>query len=478
MPDTLPRTSGEIDSSSRAAVAASYSAGALVVLGLALALLAIPIQVSDSFGNMLKLSTPWRQFVVQEFTQPSYLRPLLWMQLKAVYELSGGHYYAWFRGVHVVQVALLVALFLHLVRPRTWRDAAAVPLGLAVLVGHHAFTGTVNEAFPINTFLAVAISCLAAAALSLGRERPANSALAVILFVYAALLVESGLLVVVVFAVAAATGARGVPRAGLVAVAVALAGYFALRFAVLDVGTPSLTERSSGFGFSVLDPPELVQRFSDRRLFFYAYNVVASALSVVFGEPRGGVFRLTDGFRLGAPYPSLLATAVATTAASALIAVFAWRRLPAWRAWQFTRDDRLVLLFLVLLPANAVISFPYTKDVIMSPAGVFMALAAWVAARHVLVPAAGFHGRSVTLAACLLLSIAWSARLLSLHVELRVAQHKVREEWAYVDDWIALQRLDVSAPGARALQETLRNDALERRRPAGELAWARRRILY
>jgi hypothetical protein len=228
----------------------------------------------------------------------------------------------------------------------------------------------------------------------------------------------------------------------------------------------------------VLDPPELVRRFSDRRGFFYAYNVVASALSVVFGEPRGGVFRLTDGFRLGAPYPSLLATAVATTAASALIAVSAWRRLPAWRTWQFTRDDRLVLLFLVLLPANAVISFPYTKDVIMSPAGVFMALAACVAARQELVPAAGGRRRVVALAACLLLSIAWSARLLSLHVELRVAQHKVREEWAYVDDWIALQRLDVSAPRARGLQETLRNDALLERQPAGELTWARRRLLY
>ena len=109
-------TGGEIDGPSRAAVAAAYGAGALVVLGLALALLAIPIQVSDSFGNMLKLSTPWPQFVVQEFTQPSYLRPFLWMQLKAVHDVSGGHYYAWFRGVHVLQVVVLVGLFLHLVR--------------------------------------------------------------------------------------------------------------------------------------------------------------------------------------------------------------------------------------------------------------------------------------------------------------------------------------------------------------------------
>ena len=148
-------------------------------LGLALALLAIPIQVSDSFGNMLKLSTPWPAFAIQEFTQPSYLRPFLWMQLKAVHDLSGGHYYAWFRGFHVVQVVVLAGLYLHLVRPRSWRDAAAVPLGLAVLVGHHAFTGTVTEAFPINTFLTVVICCFAAAALALGRSAAGNCVLAV-----------------------------------------------------------------------------------------------------------------------------------------------------------------------------------------------------------------------------------------------------------------------------------------------------------
>lgn len=463
---------------SRAAVAAAYGAGALVILGLALALLAIPIQVSDSFGNMLKLSTPWPQFVVQEFTQPSYLRPLLWVQLKAVYDLSGGHYFWWFRGFHVIQVVVLVWLYLHLVRPRTWRDTAAVPLGLAMLVGHHAFAGTVNEAFPINTFLTIVISCLAAAALALGTPRRGNAVLAVALALYAALTIESGLLVFVVFAVAAITGARGVSRPGLVALAVTLVGYFALRFAVLDVGTPSLSERSSGFGFSVLDPPELTRRFTDHRFAFYAYNVAASALSVVFGEPRGGVFRLIDGLRLGAPYPSLLATAVASTAASALIGAFAWRRLGAWRARQFTHDDRLVLLFLALLPANAAISFPYTKDVIMSPAAAFMALAACVAARDLLLPHPAGVRRGLALAACALLSVAWSIRLLSLHVEMRVAQHKVREEWAYVDDWIALQRLDISGPGARALKDALRDDALLLRSPAGELEWARRRLLY
>jgi hypothetical protein len=457
-------------------VLAAYAVGALVALGLALALLAIPVQVSDSFGNMLKLSTPWGPFVVQEFTQPSYLRPFLWMQLKAVHDLSGGDYYLWFRGVHVLQVVLLVALFLHLARPRAWRDTAAAALGLAVLVGHHTFTGTVNEAFPINTFMTIVICCFAAAALALGPPRRGNSLLAVVLFTFAALSVESGLLVFVVFAAAALTGARGLPRAGLVAVCLALAGYFALRFAILDVGTPSLSERASGFGFSVLDPPELARRFSDRRLLFYAYNVMSAALSTLFAEPRGGVFRLTDGMRLGAPYPAILVTAMATTAATIAIAAFAWSRRRAWRARTFTHEDRLVLLFLAVLAANATISFPYAKDVVMSPAGAFMALAVYAAVRGVLLSPGARP--MLAIAACALLSAGWSIRLLSLHVELRVAQHQVRDEWALVDDWIALQRLDVTGPRARALRDALREDALIARPAAGELAWARRRIFY
>jgi hypothetical protein len=463
---------------SRATVLGVYAIGTLVAAGVALALLGIPIQVSDSFGNMLKLSGPWTPFIVQEFTQPSYLRPLLWLQLKAVHDLSGGHYFAWFRGFHVLQVAVLVALYLHLARPRSWRDASAAALGLAVLVGHHTFTGAVTEAFPINTFLTVVLCCFAAVALVLGSPRRGNAALAVALFVYAALTLESGLLVFVVFAAGALTGARGLPRGGLVAVCLVLVGYFVLRFAVLDVGTPSLSERSSGFGFSVLDPPDLTRRFSEQRLTFYAYNVTASLLSVLFGEPRSGVFRLTDGIRLGAPYPSIAATAAATTAASILIAAYGWRRRAAWLAFDFTREDRLVLLFVAVAVANAAISFPYAKDVIMSPAGAFMALAVYAAARELLLPDAASARRLLPLAWCALLSIVWSIRLASLHVELRVAQHQVRHEWAYVDDWIALQRLDVSGARARALRDHLRNDALVARPSPGELEWARRRLFY
>ena len=65
-------------------------------------------------------------------------------------------------------------------------------------------------------------------------------------------------------------------------------------------------------------------------------------------------------------------------------AVFVWRRRDAWLARRFERDDQLVALFVMILAANAVISYPYTKDVIMSPAGAFFAVAGFAAVRNVL----------------------------------------------------------------------------------------------
>jgi hypothetical protein len=464
----------------RSAVVAAYLFGALLVLGVGLFLLAIPIQVSDSFGNMLKLSLPWREMAVNEFTQPSYLRPFLWFELKAIHDLSGGQYYAWFRGTHVLQVLLLVVLYLHLIRPRTWLDAALVPLGLAVLVGHHTFAGTVNEAFPINTFLTVLLYCFAAAALSLGEYRRWHDPVVVLLLAVSALTVESGLLVWVIVVGGALVGARGISRAGLAALTVTLLGYFALRFLVLDTGAPSLSERASGYGFSVLEPHELAARFGNAPLPFYLYNVATSFMSVLFGEPRAGVFRLTDGVRLGGPYPAVLVAAAASTSATVLVAVYALQRRAAWLRRTFTRDDRLVLVFLMVLAANAVISYPYTKDVIMSPAGAFFALAVFAAARGVM-SSLSLPGRlrpALAIAYCAILGIAWSLRVLSVPVELWVAARNVRNDWAYVHDWVEQQRIDVSAGSAQELLETLRTDALLIRPPAPELEWARRSLLY
>jgi hypothetical protein len=241
----------------------AYGYGLVVALTLGHFLLGLPIQLSDSFGQMLKLPGPWLDLLYGEFTQRGYMRPLMWGELKLVYDLSGGNYFVWFRGAHAVEAAVAVLLYVRLVRPRTYLDLSALPLGLAVLVGLHTFQGTVREAFPLNHFLTVVIYTLLAANLVFTRHRWWTDALAILLFIVSALTLESGLLVWVILVGGMLAGGTGISRAGAGVLSALLVGYFILRFPVLGVGAPDLMERSSGFGFRILDPPELVERYPE-----------------------------------------------------------------------------------------------------------------------------------------------------------------------------------------------------------------------
>jgi hypothetical protein len=433
-------------------------------VGLALGhfLLGLPIQFSDSFGQMLKLSASWTDLLQAEFTQRGFMRPLDWGLMKLVYDLSGGSYFAWFRGAHLLQVVTLSILFVALVRPRTLQDIALLPLGFAVLIGVHTFQGSIREAFPINHFLQVLLFCLAAAVVVLRPYSRWNDLAASVLFVASALTLESGLLVWVILLGGIVVGAQGVSRAGIGVVSGLLIGYFLLRFPILDVGSPGLMERSSGFGFGMLEPPELLERFGANPLPFYAYNVVSSILSVLASEPQGGVFRFTRRVIEGDLGLANLVGPLASVAASSLIAVFVWRRRQAWIARQFTRDDQLVALFAIVLCANAIISFPYVKDVVMSPAGAFFAVAVFVAARDAIgrLPLNSAAPRPILFVAFFaILGTAWAIRLAGAHLDLRAAAHAERTEWVYVEYSEEPSRTGLTGTEAELFRR-LRNDAI------------------
>ena len=235
---------------------AAYLYGLLVSLVLGYFLFGLVVQVSDSFGNLLAVQEQTLGALLEsQFTQRGYLRPFLWAQIKIAYELADGDYYLWFRGIHAAQVAVLIVLCIRLMRPVTRGDAALVPLALAALVGSHTFAPTVREAFPINTFLTIVICGAAAANMSLAASsRWWRDAAAVLLFAFAALTVESGLLVWVVGAAAWLAGARGVSRGAMLVMTGCLLGYLVLRFWVLGVGAPGLAERSAVIGFTPLEP--------------------------------------------------------------------------------------------------------------------------------------------------------------------------------------------------------------------------------
>ena len=439
----------------------AYGYGLLVTAVLGYFLVGLTIQVSDSFGNLLAVQEPTLgQVLRDQLSQRGYLRPLLWGQIKAVYELSGGDYFLWFRGIHVLQVAALIALCVHVMRPRDVLDAAVVPLSLAVVVGAHTFMPLVREAFPINSFLTIAIACVAALALA-QRAQPRwyVDAFAVALLAGSILTVESGVLVWVVSVAAYVVGMRGVSRTALIAMTVAVVAYMLVRMLVLDVGSPSLSERASGFGFSTLEPADLVRRFDGRAWVFYLYNIVSSIATVLFAEPKGGVWRFVWELTTGTLHPWTVVSVMSSTAATVLIAWFVWSRRAAIRRWDLDGADRLVMVFAGVLLANAVISFPYTKNVIMSPSGVFLGLAVYAASRAWLQAIPRRH-TAITVVLFTVLTCGWAFRVAGNHYNLRRTAAEQRAEWVTVDSWLDRQHIALRGADARALHDTLRRDAL------------------
>jgi len=416
--------------------AAIYGCAVVMALSVGYFVATSPLQINDCIDNMLELQRQTlSELLVNQLHQQGYLRPMLWAALKVPFDLANGHYFAMFKAIHVLQLVTLAVLFVRLLGVGSVTSVLAVPLGLTLLFGNHTVGQTAMEGFPINTFLTVMICCLATASLAFGKPSIWRDAAAVVLFLFAALTVETGLLVWVIVAAAWIGGCRGASNRMLVATSVALLGYFVFRFGVLEAGMPSLLERSSGFGFRMLEHGEVAARFGDRPLIFYAYNVVAHTLTVLFAEPRHGVFVLTRDLLAGALRPREVIAVVGATGATLLIAGYAIARAGHWRRREINDHDRLILIFVAVLCGNAAIGHPYAKAPIVSVAGVFHALAATVAASYAL---AALARASIVRPAVIGLTIALTLlsgvstiRFAALHFRLYERAWTNKNDWAH-----------------------------------------------
>src|SRR5689334_13637573 len=182
-------------------------------------LLGIPVQLSDSFTEFTAMHGRglW-EVISAEFYNGAYFRPFRRALIKIVYDLSGGHYYIAFRGFQALELLLLLVLVVRMLRVRTAAALAAVPLGLAVLVGMHTFAGAVREGLPINHFLTILICCAGAVNIAQAERTRLTDVAAVALMLVSMLTIESGLLVWAIFVACFVTGERGVSRAGVIAV--------------------------------------------------------------------------------------------------------------------------------------------------------------------------------------------------------------------------------------------------------------------
>lgn len=434
-----------------------------LVFGLSLSydLTRIPVQVSDSLGELLDAQAA--PSIAAEFSRSmgnaAYLRPLRIAQIKAVFDASGGRYTLAFRSVHVVLLLLAILLFTRSLRVTTGRDLAAAAFALTVFTGLHTFIGTLREAFPINHFLEMVVFSLIVLNLAQGRHHWLADIAAAVTFVVAALVLESGLLVWVVVAAAWLSGMRGISWRGVAVTTVLLCGYLFARFVWFSTGLPALDERGSGYLLQVLERDELQERFSSNPMPFYAYNVASSFLSVLFAEPRAGVWIAVRDWLAGERRPWVWLAIGTSTVTTVLIAA------GAWQAWRRRRDgvdeaDRLFFIFAGVLSANAVLSYPYTKDEIVSVAGAFYALAAYAAVRRLLAWAEIRPRRllvGVLGVVLFITSVGWTMRSAGLHHALRASAFKTR------NDWVAVPAQPIDTPAARALIRQLRQDALDTR---------------
>ena len=444
----------------------AWVAASLMAAAVSFSLLRIPIQVPDSLVVMLQAQAAPSAALSNFIGEQGFLRPVYMSQTRLLLDAAGGeHYFLIFRGFHVALVAALFALFVLATRVRTRSDFAAFAFALVVLTGHHTFRGNVWESYPVNHYLEIAIFCLGALVLSQSRGGWWTDLLAPVLFLLASLTLESGLIVWVVFLVARLAGLRGVSWRGVAIVTIAMAAYFYLRFAYLGSGTPELDDRAMGFGFGRLDRADVVARFSDAPYILYIYNVVSSVLSVLLSEPRGGTWDMTRRWVAGDVTPSVVVSFVSALTATGLILWFAGVRFRLWLAHTFEHADRLVLVCLAVTAANAAICYAYTKDEVMSTAGVFYALAVFAAARTALarfvrIPRSLLASAALTLL-LLVASATWAIRATGLHYHMYYAGYYLRNEWATVEVWLREQRVEPTTEEGTRLVETLRSAAIE-----------------
>ncbi len=423
----------------------------LLSLAIAGELLWMPVQVSDSLDEILDAQTS--PSIAASFvggTQiTAFLRPLRIAQTKALYDLAQGrHYWLVYRGFHALLVIAAVFLFVRALRIHTTIDAGAAAFAIVVLIGLHSFRGLVQEAFPINHFLEIVVCCLLTLNLARSRGGLWADVLAALVFVAAVLTLESGLVVWVVAAAAWLVGWRGVSLRGIAVMSVLLAGYFYVRFFHLPADLPTIAARSSGYLFAILDPPELQKLFRDQTLWFAAYNVVTSIASVLFSEPRAGVFVVTRAWMNDALLPREVIPVVTSLLTTGLISWVAVHRARHGGTWDDT--SRLLVLFAVVLVANALFSYAYTKDEIISIAGVFYAIAAFAAMRTLLDRVSHMRPAAAVVIGLLAvtLTVGWTVRAAGLHYKLRAQAFRQQNDWAglpYTVEWKGRWTEDMAA---------------------------------
>ncbi len=408
---------------------------ALVTVPLAESVFRVPIQVSDSLDAIVigaKYPSSWSlltdsaQFSTTTFRPMRYEQARWLLQAAAATGLTDN---TLFRGVHVALTVMLVVLFLRAIHVRRWVDVAAFAVAFPVLIGIHTFVAMLQEAFPVNHFAEVGICTLAVFVLAQQSPKWFFPAIVCVLLAFALSVIESGAMVWVVAICCAAAGMNGMTRSSVVAATVLLGIYLVVRHA-LDISSPGIGGHGSGFGGTFYSPEELTQRFGAHPLGFIVYNIAGGLASLLFSEPRRGVYNLAIAWRTGEPHAVLLINLVSSIATSGLMVWYAITHLRGGRAG-WSDADRMFVVACAVMTVNATLNAAYIKDEIISVGGLFYAVAAFIAVRGLLETIPQRRIVASALIALFLMTDAglWAFRAAGVHYVLRYDAFKTRNDW-------------------------------------------------
>ena len=440
---------------------------ALITIPLADSLYRIPIQVSDSLEPIVIAakydSTPHLLHDSLTFS-PTTFRPLRYLQARWLLQLvaaTGVTYHAVFRGVHVALLLVLVLLFVAAISVRDWVDFAAFSVAFLVLIGIHTFPSMLFEAFPVNHFAEVGACALGVFVLARHTPRWFVPVITCALLAFALTVIESGAMVWIAVLCCAAAGMRGINRTTVIATTILFAGYVVLRH-VLGISSPGIGGHGSGFGDRFYSPEELASRFGAHPLGFVIYNVAGGLASLLFAEPREGVYSLLAAWRTREVHPVVVINLISSCATTALLIWYAVARLPRTRS-TWSDVDRMFVAACTAFVVNAAFNAVYIKDEIMSPGGLLYAIATFVAVRALLESLPRLSVAAATLMTVLIAAdgALWTFRAVGVHYQLRYHAFTTRNDWVEVlrpdrrDDW-------PRDPAQLALTQRIRSEALNR----------------
>jgi hypothetical protein len=294
----------------------------------------------------------------------------------------------------------------------------------------HTFAAMLHEAYPVNHFAEIAVATLAVLVVAQQRPRWYGPLVVCVLLAYNLMLVESAVLIWVAAVACFAVRLRGISLTTVAASTLVLAVYVWGRHQ-LGITSPGIGGHGSGYGTEFYSPEALAERFGAAPLGFMAYNVFGALASTLFAEPRTGIYFLLRAWNSSTISPATVINIASSLLATAAIVWYALRRLPR-RVSQWSEHDRLFVAAAVVIVANAALAAAYIKDEIISVAGVFYALAVYVATRAII----GSTGpsrrvmRAVLVLALVVGASLWAFRAAGVNYMLRQAAFKIRNDWA------------------------------------------------